>query len=176
MKVINYIKIIHVKGFTLVEVVCVMLLLGVVGLLSTRLFGNMVQGYTLARESDAAVQKAQNAMQRMTIDFTYMLVAASSGTTNTITYKTSLDSASQISIYQAGDTIYYALGGGNYPLTDGVKNGSLQFFYYDTYGSAAGNTLNPGTALVGISYTMVGNAVSPGFSQTYSTRVKVGKL
>lgn len=176
MGVKKYIKTMHAKGFTLVEVICVMLLLGVVGLLSTRLFSNMVQGYTLARESDAAVQKAQNAMQRMTIDFTYMLVAASSGTTNTITYKTSLDSASQISIYQAGDTIYYAFGNEKYPLTDGVKNGSLQFFYYDTYSSAAGNTMKPDTALVGISYTMVGNAVNPEFSQTYSTRVKVGKL
>ena len=163
-------------GFTLIEMICAMLLLGILGLLSTRLLTNMVQGYTLAKNSDAAVQKAQNAMQRMTIDFTYMLVNVSSGTSNTITYNTSLNNSLQISIYQSGNTIYYSFGGGNYALTDGVENNSLQFSYYNTYSSSAGNALTSGTALVGISYTMVGSDTNSTFSQTYNTRVKVGKL
>lgn len=164
------------KGFTLIEMICVLLLLGVIGLLSTRVFTNMVKGYTLAKNADASVQKAQNAMQRMTIDFTYMLIDVSSGTSNAITYTTSLDDSLQISIYQSGNVIYYSFSGGNYPLTDGVKSNSLQFTYYNTYNSSAGNTMTSGTSLIGIHYTMVGRDANSGFSQTYATRVKAGKL
>ena len=163
-------------GFTLVEMICVLLLLGIIGLLSTRVFTNMVKGYTLAKNSDAAVQKAQNAMQRMTIDFTYMLVNVSSGTSNTITYNTSLNNALQISIYQSGNIIYYSFSGGIYPLADGVKSNSLQFAYYNTYNSPADNAMTSGTSLIGIRYTMVGSDANSGFSQTYATRVKAGKL
>jgi prepilin-type N-terminal cleavage/methylation domain-containing protein len=176
MKEKRHTELSHKIGFTLVEMICVLLLFGVIGLLSTRVFTNMVSGYTLAKNSDAAVQKAQNAMQRMTIDFTYMLVDVSSGTSNRITYNTSLDNSLQISIYQSGNVIYYSFNGGDYPLTDGVENNSLQFTYYNSYNSPADNAMSPDTSLIGIRYTMVGGDANSGFSQTYATRVKAGKL
>ncbi|MFU2208823.1 prepilin-type N-terminal cleavage/methylation domain-containing protein [Solidesulfovibrio sp. C21] len=162
-------------GFTLLEMVCVLVLLGVVALLTTRMFTNLISGYTLARNSAAAVQKAQNALQRMTIDFTYLKVASSSGGETSISYNTSLDNDA-IVISQSDNKISYSLNGTPYTLTDGVGADSLRFTYYNTYTSSADSALSSNTALVGISFTMVGDDPSQGFSQTYSTRVALNKV
>lgn len=163
-------------GFSLLEVICVLVLLGVIVLLSTQMFTNAIRGYTLARNSDAAVQKAQNAMQRLTIDFTYLDVNMSSGNANAITYNTTLDNSVQIVVFQSGNTIVYRYAGANYVLTDGVKASTLAFTYYNAYNVAATSALSSSTVLVGFSYTMVGDDTSLSLSQTYSTRVKVNKV
>lgn len=164
------------KGFTFVELLCVLVLLGIVGLLSTRMFTNMIQGYTLARNSDAAVQKAQNAMQRMTIDFSYISAANLDGTSTSIAYNSPLDGMNQIIISQVNNIILYNTGGASYILTDGVQPGSLQFNYYDRYDSAANATSANTSNIVGFSYVMVGDDPDEGLSQTYSTRVKLDKV
>jgi prepilin-type N-terminal cleavage/methylation domain-containing protein len=167
------------KGFTLLELICVLVLLGIVAVLSTRMFSNVIRGYTLARNSDAAVQKAQNAMQRLTIDFTYLDTSLSSGTSSAITYNTTLNNAVQVMVFQSGNQIVYKYGGTNYVLTDGVKASTLVFNYYTTYNSGAltsfNNTVNTPN-LIGFSYTMVGDDASQNLSQTYSTRVYVNKV
>ncbi|UJX39409.1 prepilin-type N-terminal cleavage/methylation domain-containing protein [Desulfovibrio sp. JY] len=163
-------------GFTLLEMVCVLVLLGVVALLTTRMFTNLVDGYTMARNSAAAVQKAQNALQRMTIDFTYLKVASSSGGANSISYNTSLDNDA-IVISQSDNKIMYSLNGTGYILTDGVAADSLRFTYYPNYAATATPTFDSsGTALIGIAFTMVGDDPSQGFSQAYSTRVALNKV
>ncbi|EFL49896.1 conserved hypothetical protein [Solidesulfovibrio fructosivorans JJ]] len=163
-------------GFTLLEVVFVLVLLGVMALLTSRMFTNFVSGYTMARNSTAAVQKAQNALQRMTIDFTYLTPASSSGGTNSISYNTSLDNDA-IVISQSDDKIMYSLNGTGYVLTDGVAADSLRFTYYTNYAAPAATTFDSsGTSLIGISFTMVGDDPSQGFSQAYSTRVALNKI
>lgn len=163
-------------GFTLLEMVCVLVLLGVVALLTTRMFTNLIDGYTMARNSVAAVQKAQNALQRMTIDFTYLTVASSSGGVNSISYNTSLDNDA-IVISQSDNKIMYSLNGTGYVLTDGVAADSLRFTYYPSYAATATTTFDSsGTALIGIAFTMVGDDPSQGFSQAYSTRVALNKV
>lgn len=166
-------------GFSLLEVICVLVLLGVVVLLSSQMFTNMIRGYTLARNSDAAVQKAQNAMQRLTIDFTYLDISRSSGNVNAITYNTTLDNTVQIVVFQSGNAIMYKYAGTNYILTDGVKASTLSFNYYTAYNAAASSSFSSVTnvpTLVGFSYTMVGDDANLSLSQTYSTRVKVNKV
>jgi prepilin-type N-terminal cleavage/methylation domain-containing protein len=166
-------------GFSLLEVICVLVLLGVVVLLSSRMFTNAIQGYTLARNSDAAVQKAQNAMQRLTIDFTYLDVSMSSGSANAITYNTTLDNSVQIVVFQSGNAIVYQYAGTNYVLTDGVKASTLAFNYYTAYNATALSSFSSGVnvpALIGFSYTMVGDDASLSLSQPYSTRVTVNKV
>jgi len=163
-------------GFTLLEMVCVLVLLGVVALLTTRMFTNLVDGYTMARNSAAAVQKAQNALQRMTIDFTYLKVASSSGGANSIYYNTSLDNDA-IVISQSDNKIMYSLNGTGYILTDGVAADSLRFTYYPDYAATAATTFDSSnTSLIGIAFTMVGDDPSQGFSQAYSTRVALNKV
>ncbi len=161
-------------GFTLIEIICVLVLLGLTALVSTRMFTNMIRGYVLARNSDAAVQKAQNAMQRMTIDFTYLQPSASTGTANTVTYN--VLNAANIIISQSGNRIMYSVNGTGYILTDGVQANSLTFSYYNTYNGTALTSMSSSTNIVGFSYTMVGDDTSQGLSQNYATRVTVNKV
>jgi prepilin-type N-terminal cleavage/methylation domain-containing protein len=163
-------------GFTLLEVVLVCVLLGILVLFSTRMFSNVIRGYVLARNSDAAVQKAQNAMQRMTLDFTYLKPNEATGTDHSLTYNMTLANTSQVTIQQSGNQITYSVSGSPYVLTDGVKAGSLAFSYYNSYDSAAANSISSSTSMIGLNYIMVGDDTSQGLSQSYATRVMVNKV
>lgn len=163
-------------GFTIIEVLLVCVLLGFLALLSTRMFSNVIRGYILARNSDAAVQKAQNAMQRMTLDFTYLKPEDATGTDHSLTYNMTLANTSQVTIQQSGNTITYNVGGTPYILADGVKAGSLNFLYYNSYNAAAVNSISSSTSMIGLNYIMVGDDTSQGLSQSYATRVMVNKV
>lgn len=163
-------------GFTLLEVILVCVLLGILVLFSTRMFSNVIRGYVLARNSDAAVQKAQNAMQRMTLDFTYLKPNEATGTDHSLTYNMTLANTSQVTIQQSGNQITYSVSGSPYVLTDGVKAGSLTFSYYNSYDSAAANSISSSTSMIGLNYIMVGDDTSQGLSQSYATRVMVNKV
>lgn len=164
-------------GMTLLEIVCALAILGLVGLFGTRLLDNFVRGYTVARNADATVQKAQNALQRLTLEFTYLDMAQATGTANSITYNSVLDNVT-VSVFQSGNAIVYQRAGTNYTLTDGVAAGSLAFNYYTMYNGAAMNaaTNNGNVQLIWFRYNMIGSDSSLGFSQTYATRVKVNKI
>lgn len=165
------------SGFSILELICVLVLLGFLGLLSSQMVSNAVRGYRLARNSDAAVQKAQNAMQRLTVDLTYVLSSsASSGNINIFTYNTTLNPTVTVSVFQTDNQIIYRYDGTNYVLTDGVKASSLAFTYYTRYDSSTANFTSGSTNLIGFSYTMAGSDPSLSLSQTYSTRVKIGKV
>lgn len=163
-------------GFTVLEVILVCVLLGILVLFSTRMFSNVIRGYVLARNSDAAVQKAQNAMQRMTLDFTYLKPNESTGTGNSLTYNMTLANTSQVTIRQSGDQITYSVGGNSYVLTDGVMAGSLTFSYYNSYNSVAVNSISSSSNMISLNYIMVGDDTSQGLSQNYATRVMVNKI
>jgi type II secretory pathway pseudopilin PulG len=163
-------------GFTLLEVILVCVLFGILVLFSTRMFSNVIRGYILARNSDAAVQKAQNAMQRMTLDFTYLKPNESTGTGNSLTYNMTLANTPQVTIQQLGNQIVYSIGGNPYVLTDGVKAGSLTFSYYNSYDAIAASSISGSTSIIGLNYIMVGDDAGQGFSQSYATRVMVNKV
>lgn len=163
-------------GFTLLEVILVCVLLGILVLFSTRMFSNVIRGYVLARNSDAAVQKAQNAMQRMTLDFTYLKPNEATGTDHSLTYNMTLANTSQVTIQQSGNQITYSTDGGTYILTDGVLPGSLTFNYYAAYDAVGGSSISGSTQIVGFNYVMVGDDSSQGLSQNYTTRVVVNKV
>lgn len=163
-------------GFTVLEVILVCVLLGILVLFSTRMFSNVIRGYVLARNSDAAVQKAQNAMQRMTLDFTYLKPNESTGTGNSLTYNMTLANTSQVTIQQSGNQITYSVGGNSYVLTDGVMAGSLTFSYYNSYSAVAVNSISSASSIIGLNYIMVGDDTSQGLSQNYATRVMVNKI
>ena len=163
-------------GISILEVVLVCVLLGILALVSTRMFSNVISGYILARNSDAAVQKAQNAMQRMTIDFTYLKPTEATGTEHSLLYNLPFTCTPQVNIQQSGNQITYNVGGSTYVLTDGVKAGSLTFSYYNTYDSIAVSSISPSTQIIGFNYVMVGDDASQGMSQNYATRVMVNKV
>lgn len=167
-------------GFTLIEMLCVMILLGILGVVSLRVFTNLVQSYATVRNSDAAVQKAQIALQRMTIDFTYLDIGTTVGRSaqNSITYNVNIASSDNIpiTINQANNTILYSFSGSSYILTDGIKENSLCFNYYDAYDASSSNTTTNATKLIGISFSTVGDDTTLGFQSDYSTRVTINKI
>lgn len=164
-------------GFTLIEIVCVLILLGLMGLFGTQMLSSVVRGYTNARNADEVVQKAQMALQRMTVEFTYIVPANMVGTANAIQYNNPGGSIGNHIISQNGNRILYQQGGTNYTLLDGVAANSLSFTYSNAYANAgvAAVTSDPSINLVGISFTMQGDDVSLGLSKTFSTRVKINK-
>ena len=163
-------------GISLLEIVLVCILLGILALTSTRMFSNVIRGYVFARNSDAAVQKAQNAMQRMTLDFTYLKPNEATGTEHSLVYNMTLANTSQVTIQQSGNQITYSVGGSAYVLTDGVKAGSLTFSYYSAYDAAGQSSITNATQLIGFNYVMVGDDSGLGLSQDYMTRVVVNKV
>ncbi|EHJ47442.1 hypothetical protein DFW101_1434 [Solidesulfovibrio carbinoliphilus subsp. oakridgensis] len=165
-------------GFTLIEMLCAMILLALVGLLSTSLLETFVRGYNVAKNSDATVQKAQNALQRLTLEFTYLNMTGTTGTANSIAYNSSLDDGVAVNIFQEGNTIVYKRGDKKYILTDGVGTDSLSFQYFKTYDGTALVVVDkdPEIKMIGFQYNMVGSDPSLGFSQTYGTRVTVNKV
>lgn len=163
------------QGFTLIEIVASLVIMGIIAMFGTNLLTNVVRGYTRARNADEVVQKAQMALQRMTVEFTQLIPSGAIGNAANITYNFN---GTNCFIFQNGNTIVYRYNGTNYTLVDGVANGSLQFRYYVSYSATALSSFSNNTSinLVGITFNMQGDDTSVGMNQTYSTRVKVNKL
>ena len=166
------------SGFTLIEIVCVLVLLGLMGLFGTQMLSTAVRGYTNARNADEIVQKAQMALQRMTVEFTYIIPTNMNGSANSIQYNVNINGTFETHlISQNGNRLLYRQGGANYTLLEGVAANSLGFLYYNTYAGAGANTAanSANVNLVGISFNMQGDDTSLGHSKAFSTRVKVNK-
>lgn len=166
------------QGFTLIEIIASLVIMGLIALFGTSLLTNAVQGYTAARNADEVAQKAQMALQRMTIEFSTVDPdpTQTTGTATTITYVARFNGTNETHIIsQSGNQILYTQGGTPYPLLDGVAPGSLQFRYYTSYSAAAATSSSAATNIIGVTFNMIGDDSSVGMSQTYSTRVKVNK-
>jgi len=166
------------SGFTLIEIVCVLVLLGLLALFGTQMLTTAVRGYTNARNADEVVQKAQMALQRMTVDLSYIVPTNLSGTSSSIQYADTSGVVGNHIISQNGNRLLYQQGGAtNYTLLDGVAANSLSFTYSNSYANAGVNnaTNNASITLVGISFTMQGDDTSLGLSKTFSSRVKINK-
>ena len=165
------------SGFTLIEIICVLVLLGLMGLFGTQMLSTAVRGYTNARNADEIVQKAQMALQRMTVEFTYIIPTNMVGAANSIQYIDPSGVIGNHTISQSGNRLNYMQGGSNWTLLDGVVANSLAFVYYSTYAGAGVSTAtnNASINLVGISFTMQGDDPNLGLSKAFSTRVKINK-
>ncbi|QAZ68838.1 prepilin-type cleavage/methylation domain-containing protein [Solidesulfovibrio carbinolicus] len=162
-------------GFTLIEIVASLVVMGIIAAFGTSLLTNVARGYTHARNADEVVQKAQMALQRMTIEFTQLVPSGAIGNAANVTYNYN---GTNCFIFQNGNAIVYRYAGTNYTLVDGVAVGSLQFRYYVNYSSTALSSFsnNSSINLIGVSFNMQGDDTSVGMNQAYSTRVKVNKL
>jgi len=164
------------QGFTLIEIIASLVIMGLIALFGTSMLTNAVQGYTSARNADEVAQKAQMALQRMTVEFSAIDPSQTTGAATTITYVARFSGTNETHVIsQSGNQILYTQGGTAYPLLDGVAPGSLQLRYYDSYSAAAATSFALSSNLVGVTFNMVGDDSSLGMSQTYSTRVKVNK-
>lgn len=164
------------QGFTLIEIIASLIILGLIALFGTSMLTNAVQGYTAARNADEVAQKAQMALQRMMVEFSAIDPNQTTGTATSVNYTASFSSTNETHVIsQSGNQILYTQDGTAYPLLDGVAPGSLQFRYYTSYSATAATSFSITSTLIGITFNMIGDDSSVGMSQTYSTRVKVNK-
>lgn len=168
-------------GFTLIEVIVALVLLGLLAGLGLQGVESILRGYILGRENAAVAQKAQIALNRMTIELNFLdTTQAVSGSANSLTYWADYNNDGvadeQHTISLSGNQVTFAHGGTAYVLTDDVNSANgLVFSYFSSYNGAAQATYSASTPLVGIALTMHGSDWDAGVTRSFVTRVLVGK-
>ena len=118
-------------------------------------------GYNLARENSQVSQKAQNALDRLAIEFSHIpfnsgmsRYTISAGTAGSLTYTANFGGADEIhTINQGGDQLRLD----NLPLTDLVTTNGLQFSYFNVDGNDGGwGRTDPALRIIGISLSLRG--------------------
>jgi prepilin-type N-terminal cleavage/methylation domain-containing protein len=162
------------RGFTLIEIIVAMTIMGLLVLLGSYGLQSAVDGYNLARDNAHLSQKAQAALDRLTIELSNITFNGAlgrynitSGTSSSLSYTANFGGADENhTIAQTGTQVQLD----NIPLTDLVATGNgLQFTYMNSSGTAVGGgATDPALRLIGISLTMNG---PNGISRVYNSRV-----
>ncbi len=143
------------RGFTVIEMIVVLVILGVVAIILGNVIAYIMQSYNFARNSSHLSQKAQLAMARIKIELTDA-VMISAATPDQIDYTLSkstlpscaADTGCQYSIKRAGTAI--TIEGTNPVVTPAVlidgltanNNGNIFLRYYQADGTTAWTTTN----------------------------------
>ena len=160
------------RGFTLIEIVVVIIVLGIMALMGSFGLERAMDGYTLAQANSESTQKAQNALDRITTELShitynsvslrYNITAFTAG--SSITYIANFGGADEThTINQSGNSVQYD----NISLTDRVVTNGLQLTYFDGIGNTVAATSTT-MRLIGIALTV---QVIPGVPRTYNARV-----
>jgi prepilin-type N-terminal cleavage/methylation domain-containing protein len=161
------------RGFTLIEIIVVMIVLGLMALMGSFGLGRAVDGYNLARDNSEVSQKAQNALDRVAIELSHITFNPgtgryniSAGTAGNLTYTANFGGADEIhTLTQAGNQLQLD----NRPLTDLVTANGLQFSYLDINGNAvAGGGVDPALRIIQTSLSLRGSVA---VTRTFTTRV-----
>lgn len=160
-------------GFSLIELIMVLLLLGIIGVGLGLGISHVVDGFMTSRESAAVAAKGQLALLRLSREFRVITSVTSAtatsitfvalhglnpdGTPDTVTYTVS----------QNGDTITLDDGeGNNDTLVDQVS--SLALAYYDTFSGSAETTWSEDRSVIQVTIVLNGPDDTP---VTFNTRV-----
>jgi prepilin-type N-terminal cleavage/methylation domain-containing protein len=161
-------------GFTLIEVIVVLVVLGLLTAVGSFGLERAMDGYTLAQANAESTQKAQNALDRITIELaniTYNTGLSrynvSAGTTNSITYTANFGGADETHTINQNVSLIRFDNNDNLPLTDRVAPNGLQLTYFDGNGTAVGATAAD-MRLIGIALTI---QVVNGATRIYNARV-----
>ena len=162
------------RGFTLIEIIVVMIVLGIMALMGSFGLERAMDGYNLAQANSESTQKAQNALDRITIELSHITYNSgllryniTAGTASSITYTANFGGADEThTIDQNANLVRYD-NNSNLPLTDRVVTNGLQLTYFDGNGAAVGAT-STGMRLIGIALTV---QVVTGVTRTYNARV-----
>jgi len=144
------------QGFTLIEMIVVLLIMGIVALVLSNVIVYSMQAYIFARNADQSSQKAQLAMARIKVELTD-ITAIATATPTQVTYTVPKSSA-PLSCATAAGCQYTILFSGNQVtlqdvtnsgtarvLIDGLtanNNGNTFLTYYQSDGTTTWTTAN----------------------------------
>jgi len=175
------------QGFTLLEILVVIVLLGLLGMVGLEAVHGIVAQYQFARSADAVTQKAQIALQRISVELGYVKptnldvsgTTVTNGVAPAIGYTANLPAGDEThGIFQSGTSLYYGdatlSAESAFLLTDDVAVNGITFRFYDTY-EATASAPSAATTLVDVSLTMHGSSWPSSITKTFSTRVLLNK-
>jgi prepilin-type N-terminal cleavage/methylation domain-containing protein len=161
------------RGFTLIEIVVVIVVLGIMALMGSFGLERAMDGYNRARENSQISQKAQNALDRLAIELSHIpfngglsRYTISAGTAGSLTYTANFGLANEVhTINQVNDQLMLD----NFPLTDLVPGNGLQFTYLTAGGAVLGGGTDPALRIIQISLSLRGPNVN--VTRTFNARV-----
>lgn len=159
-------------GFTLIEIIATLVLVGIMAALGSLGLERIVQGYTLSKDNAELAEKAQLAFSRMAIEFSHVDQNESqSGSTTSFTYKAYFDDSLETSTitWNAGSKLLTLTKDGSvHTLTDMVTN--FRFAYFQSFDDTTPDTsfFNDVSKIIGITLEMTGTNNVP---QTFTTRI-----
>jgi prepilin-type N-terminal cleavage/methylation domain-containing protein len=160
------------RGFTLIEFIVVIVVLGILVAIGTLGLRQSLDGYNLARASSESTQKAQNALARIVNELSCITNSTalarytiSAGTGTSITYTANFGEADETNktIDQSGNQARLNAR----TLTDGVVTNGVQFTYYDGNGTIVTAT-DTNMRLIQIALTI---QVTSGTTRTFTARI-----
>jgi prepilin-type N-terminal cleavage/methylation domain-containing protein len=150
-------------GFSLIELIAVLVLVGIMGAGASLGLSNIVGGFMSSRDAAAIAGKGQLAMLRLAREFR-VISAVSAATATAITFDALRDSGATqtMTVTQTGTTV--TLNGD--ALTDKVT--TLAMGYYDTFDGSPETSWAPSRRIIELVLTMDGPDNTP---VVFSTRV-----
>jgi len=150
------------------EVICVLIILGVIASAATIGISRSVQQFNFVKDNDTLSQKVQVALNRMLVEFSYIdrTKTAMSGAANSITYPTTLTTGGAAESNHTFDLVNGVLRWDAVPLCNEIASFSLQY----VTSTGASSTISSPTDLMKIKITLVTSGTA-GANKTFSAEV-----
>ena len=158
------------KGFSLLEIIVVMLLVGIMGALASVGYVQVVKGMVFTKMNAATIQKGQITITKLVKEFTNINVSSiTTAGPASITFTTVKNGITtpNTTVTISGSTVTY----GGDVLTDQVSGFTLK--YYDNYDSTAQTTWQSSRRIIEITLKLTG---ADGVESEFKARVKPRNL
>jgi len=138
------------RGFTLIEVIVSLVLVGIIGAIAGILLVQISKGFVFSKKTAATAQKGQITISRLVKEFS-AITSISSGTATSITFTRDLGVTHTISWAGTNNPLLIATD----IVTDNVNSFNLE--YYDSYNDPSPSpTYLPSTAMIEITLELKG--------------------
>ena len=153
----------HIKGFTLIEVVMTLILVGIIAGMAGLWIVKVTEGYIFTKMNADTVQKAQLAMERLTKEFSAIqTVTGSSG--GQISYTRTDDALGSVPVTVSVNSDLLQINmnnGGNVTLIDDVNSFSLSYCNDDLNNTLCYSSWTTASKIIQLSLTVSGAENTP---------------